>query len=67
MNGDYSSESVSRGHPDKICDQISDTILDYCLRLNPLSRVACEALIKSNSVVVAGEISPLAVKNKVES
>ena len=53
----FTSESVSEGHPDKICDQISDAILDECLKLDPNSRVACETLIKNNTVVVAGEIT----------
>ena len=53
----FTSESVSEGHPDKICDQISDAILDECLKLDPYSRVACETLIKNNTVVVAGEIT----------
>ena len=53
----FTSESVSEGHPDKICDQISDAILDECLKLDKNSRVACETLIKNNTVVVAGEIT----------
>ena len=53
----FTSESVSEGHPDKICDQISDAILDACLKSDPNSRVACETLIKNNTVVVAGEIT----------
>ncbi len=53
----FTSESVSEGHPDKICDQISDAILDECLESDPNSRVACETLIKNNTVVVAGEIT----------
>tara|TARA_Y100000992_G_scaffold243685_1_gene174749 strand:+ start:927 stop:2045 length:1119 start_codon:yes stop_codon:yes gene_type:complete len=53
----FTSESVSEGHPDKICDQISDAILDACLKSDPNSRVACETLIKNNTVIVAGEIS----------
>ena len=52
----FTSESVTEGHPDKICDQISDAILDECLRSDSNSRVACETLIKNNTVVVAGEI-----------
>ena len=47
----FTSESVSEGHPDKICDQISDAILDECLESDPNSRVACETLIKNNTVV----------------
>ncbi|MCX7915798.1 MAG: methionine adenosyltransferase, partial [Verrucomicrobiae bacterium] len=53
----FSSESVTEGHPDKICDAISDAVLDACLRQDRFSRVACEALVKSNLVVVAGEIT----------
>ena len=53
----FTSESVSEGHPDKICDQISDAILDECLKLDPNSRVACETLIKNNTVILAGEIT----------
>ena len=53
----FTSESVGEGHPDKICDQISDAILDAHLAKDPLSRVACEVLVKNDSVVVAGEIS----------
>ena len=57
--GDYlfTSESVSEGHPDKLCDQISDAILDANLAQDPMSRVACEALVKSGIMVIAGEIS----------
>ena len=53
----FTSESVSEGHPDKICDQISDAILDECIKLDPLSRVACETLTTTNLVVNAGEIT----------
>src|SRR4030042_1188890 len=53
----FTSESVSEGHPDKICDQISDAILDACLQQDPDSRVAVECLIKTGVVVVAGELS----------
>ena len=53
----FTSESVSEGHPDKVCDQISDAILDAYLENDPNSRVACETLIKNNLVVVAGEIT----------
>lgn len=53
----FTSESVSEGHPDKICDQISDAILDAALRCNERSRVACEALVKDDLVVIAGEIT----------
>ena len=53
----FSSESVSEGHPDKVCDYISDSILDACFEQDPQSRVACETLCKSDTVVVAGEIT----------
>ncbi len=53
----FSSESVTEGHPDKVCDSISDAVLDACLAQDPNSRVACEALVKSNLAVVAGEIT----------
>ncbi|MBJ7256150.1 MAG: methionine adenosyltransferase [Akkermansiaceae bacterium] len=53
----FSSESVGEGHPDKVADTISDAILDACLAIDPKSRVACETFVKSNVVVVGGEIS----------
>ncbi len=53
----FTSESVTEGHPDKICDQISDAILDECLRQDKNSRVAIETLAKSNLIVLAGEIT----------
>jgi len=53
----FTSESVTEGHPDKICDQVSDAVLDECLRQDPNSRVACECLTKTGMVVVAGEIT----------
>jgi S-adenosylmethionine synthetase len=53
----FTSESVSEGHPDKMCDQISDAILDSLLAKDPQSRVACETLAKTGMVVVAGEIT----------
>jgi len=53
----FSSESVAEGHPDKVCDTISDQILDACLEQDPKSRVACETLAKGNIVVIAGEIT----------
>ena len=53
----FTSESVSAGHPDKICDQISDAILDEALGKDPRARVACEAMIKDNTVVLGGEIT----------
>ena len=53
----FTSESVSEGHPDKVCDYISDSVLDACLDQDPQSRVACETLCKSDVVVLAGEIT----------
>ncbi|HAO99850.1 MAG TPA: methionine adenosyltransferase, partial [Fibrobacteres bacterium] len=53
----FTSESVSMGHPDKMADQISDSILDAMLEQDPKSRVACETLITTGLVVVAGEIT----------
>jgi S-adenosylmethionine synthetase len=53
----FTSESVTEGHPDKICDQISDAVLDAVLAEDPLGRVACEALVKDRAVYVAGEIT----------
>src|SRR6516162_11963615 len=53
----FSSESVGEGHPDKVCDTISDAVLDACLAQDSRSRVACETYAKSNLVVVGGEIT----------
>jgi len=53
----FSSESVTEGHPDKLCDAVSDTILDACLAEDPYSRVACETVAKTGFVLVAGEIT----------
>jgi S-adenosylmethionine synthetase len=53
----FTSESVSEGHPDKVCDNISDAVLDACLAQDPASRVACECLATTGLVVVAGEIT----------
>lgn len=51
----FTSESVAEGHPDKVCDQISDAVLDAYLELNPEARVACETLATTNTIVIAGE------------
>ena len=59
----FTSESVSEGHPDKICDQVSDAILDACLEKDPKSRVAVECLTKTGMVVVAGELTTEAYVN----
>ncbi|KAJ5066301.1 s-adenosylmethionine synthetase [Anaeramoeba ignava] len=68
----FSSESVTEGHPDKICDQISDSILDECLKVDPNSKVACECAVKTGMVLVFGEISTTAhldyqkiIRNKI--
>src|SRR3954471_8134143 len=53
----FTSESVTEGHPDKICDQISDGVLDAVMRDDPRGRVACECLVNTGLVIVAGEIS----------
>jgi len=53
----FSSESVGEGHPDKVCDTISDAVLDACLTIDRTSRVACETFVKGNTVVVGGEIT----------
>ncbi|GKZ11678.1 hypothetical protein ANS017_30620 [Paraclostridium bifermentans] len=53
----FTSESVTEGHPDKICDQISDAILDALLEKDPQARVACETTVTTGLVLVAGEIS----------
>jgi len=53
----FTSESVSEGHPDKICDQVSDAVLDACLKEDPLSKVACETAAKTGMIMVFGEIT----------
>jgi len=62
----FTSESVSMGHPDKVADQISDTVLDACLAQDPNSRVACETLVTTGLCVIAGEITTKAVINYAE-
>ena len=59
----FTSESVTEGHPDKICDQISDAVLDACLEQDPRSRVACETATKTGYVMLLGEITTNAVFN----
>ncbi|WP_422398177.1 methionine adenosyltransferase [Spiroplasma endosymbiont of Agriotes lineatus] len=59
----FTSESVSEGHPDKICDQIADAILDACLEQDPQTRLACEVLITTNMVIIGGEIKSSAIVN----
>ncbi len=67
----FTSESVSEGHPDKVCDRISDTILDLFLQNDPKSRVACETLATTNRVIIAGEVRAAEdklpfIKSKIE-
>ena len=57
QNNLFTSESVTEGHPDKVCDQISDSVLDAILENDPEGRVACETLATTNRVVISGEIS----------
>ena len=59
----FTSESVTEGHPDKICDQISDAVLDACLEQDPMSRVACETATKTGFIMVLGEITTHAFVN----
>lgn len=59
----FTSESVTEGHPDKICDQISDAILDSILEQDPDGRVACEVAVTTGLVLIAGEISTSANVN----
>ena len=53
----FTSESVTEGHPDKVCDAISDAILDACMEKDPMSRVACETAVCTGFVLVTGEIT----------
>lgn len=62
----YTSESVGKGHPDKICDQIADAILDECLRYDKNSRVACEVLASNHLIVIGGEITTKAYVDVVK-
>ncbi len=57
----FTSESVTKGHPDKICDQISDGILDAMLEQDPMSRVACETTCTTGQVLIMGEITTKAL------
>lgn len=59
----FSAEQVSKYHPDKYADQISDAVLDYCLEQDPNSRVACEVMVKDNTVIFGGELKTKAVIN----
>ncbi len=61
----FTSESVSEGHPDKVCDRISDSIVDAFLAADPVARVACESLVTTNRIVIAGEVrGPRSLVNK---
>ena len=62
---EFTSESVSEGHPDKVCDQISDSILDLFMEKDSNSRVACETLATTNRIVLAGEINLKNKKNEI--
>ncbi|MBU3092544.1 methionine adenosyltransferase, partial [Clostridium sp. CF011] len=69
----FTSESVTEGHPDKICDQISDAVLDAILEQDPYARVACETAVTTGMVLVMGEITtscyvdvPKVVRNTIE-
>ncbi len=59
----FTSESVSEGHPDKVCDQVADAILDACLKEDPMSRVACECFTTSDYLLIGGEITTKAKLN----
>ena len=63
----FTSESVTEGHPDKMCDQISDAVVDACFAQDPMSRVACETAIKTGFVLLLGEITTQAFVNFDES
>ena len=52
----FTSESVSEGHPDKVCDRVSDTVLDLFLRAEPEARVACETFATTDRVIIGGEV-----------
>ena len=60
----FTSESVSMGHPDKVADQISDAVLDHCLKHDPHSRVACETMVTTDLAVISGEITTGAPLNR---
>ena len=59
MNQFYTAESVTEGHPDKLCDLIANSVLDECLSHDALSRVACEVMATRGKIIVAGEITSL--------
>jgi S-adenosylmethionine synthetase len=57
----FTSESVTEGHPDKVCDQVSDAVLDECLRQDPQSRVACNTFVTLGMMIVGAEITTRAM------
>ena len=67
----FSSESVNEGHPDKLSDQVSDAVLDACLKADPFSKVACETATKDNMVMVSSlrddKYSPIALEGHIHS
>ena len=63
MNRLFTSESVTEGHPDKLCDYISDSVLDACLIQDPTSRVACEVVAGKGKIFITGEITTRAKIN----
>ena len=63
----FTSESVSEGHPDKICDRISDRIVDAAMAQDPYSRIACETLCTTGLIIISGEITTKAVINYAET
>jgi S-adenosylmethionine synthetase len=60
----FTSESVSEGHPDKVCDKVSDTVLDLFLREEAEARVACETMATTNRIILAGEVRATEAKLK---
>ena len=67
MNYLFTSESVSEGHPDKVADQISDAVVDKLLAYDPQSKVACETLVTTGQVVIAGEVKSEAYIDLMET
>ncbi len=62
MRVTFASESVTEGHPDKVCDKISDSVLDAALTLDPKARVACESMVSENLIVITGEVSDIVLE-----
>ena len=65
MRVTFASESVTEGHPDKVCDKISDSVLDAALTLDPRARVACETMVSEDLTVITGEVSDV-VLNRLD-